>query len=103
QVKLATIPKLKTITNKVTLTSSVTGVIFNTQKKWYNTIKFYNNGKLQHQIHVPIKVNSYSAGTSILDYTFKKNHNNMTIQSILNGGTNYNNVFDSVNVVVKKT
>ncbi|MCL2115272.1 MAG: hypothetical protein FWH29_03530 [Methanobrevibacter sp.] len=103
KVNLATAPKTKTITNKMTLTSSVTGVIFRVSEKWYNTIKFYNNGKLQHQIKVPIKVNSYSTGTSILDYTFKKSHNNMTIQSILNGGTNYNNVFDSVNLIVRKT
>ena len=76
-------------TNSIAITTSVSGVVFNTQKKWHNTLKFYSNNKLKHQKKVPIKVNSYSKGFSVLNYTIKNSNNPITIQSIFNGGSNY--------------
>jgi len=54
KVSLAIKPDTNTITNKVTLTTTVSGMIFNTQNKWYTTLKFYNkayyNIKLMSQL-----------------------------------------------------
>ena len=62
----------KTINNKVTLTTNISGMEFNTQNKWHNTIKFYNNGILQHQVNVPIKINSYNKGFSVQTILLKR-------------------------------
>ena len=103
KVNLAISPNKKILNNKVKLNINVSGVIFGVQKKWYNTIKFFNNGILQHQLKVPIKSISYNKGLSVIDYTFKKSHSNMTIQSIFNGNSNYYSGSDSVKVVLRKT
>ncbi len=102
-ISLTAKPNITFVKDKISLTTTISGVVFSSQKKCYNTIKFYNNNQLQYQFKIPIQVNSYSTGTSILDYTFKKSHDNMTISSIFNGEPNYYSVSDSVTIIVNKT
>lgn len=95
-------PTTNTITNKIKLITNISSVTLNSKKTpWYHTIIFYNNNEFQHKIIVPLKISNKTA-YSVIDYVFKKSHNNMTIYSVFNGEKNYYTTKDSVKIAVIK-
>lgn len=100
-VSVLMIPPTTIVGHTNIITTVVKGLAVAPSKTLSITLKFMDNGKLQHSVSVPLTVdNTLGEGTAIFNYAFKKPHANLQIVAELVGTDDYNTATGSFDTIV---